>query len=432
MAKKKKSRTGLVITLVVIGVAVIATILWLSVFKKEPPVLVSIEEVGTRTIVQTVNAIGKIQPEFMVKISSEASGEILFLGVRDGDTVKRGDLLVRIQPDIMETQLEQTRAAVESTRMSITIAKAERDRTEADLKRVSELYKKDYATREEMDRAKAAYESAAARYSQARSEFDRQTGALKQTQATASRTTITAPMNGVVTSLSVEQGEKVVGTAQMQGTEIMRIADLSVMNAWVDVDENDVALISVGDTARVRIDALPDRSYRGVVYEISHSPKTSAAGTQEEVVNFQVRIRFVDLDQRFRPGMSVSVDIETEIKENVLAVPIQSVTVNKETIGQPSDDDWRVKDKNQEAAAKRNRPKSIVWTTDGNTVQSRGVELGISDQGFIEILSGLKKGERVVTSPYQAVSKLLSNGSKIRSEDPAARKERFDKMRQAQ
>lgn len=432
MAKKKKSRSGLIITLLVIGIAVIGTILWLTVFKKEPPVLVSIEEVGTRTIVQTVNAIGKIQPEFMVKISSEASGEILFLGVRDGDTVKRGDLLVRIQPDIMETQLEQTRAAVESTRMSITIAKAERDRTEADLKRVSELYKKDYATREEMDRAKAAYESAVARYSQARSEFDRQTGALKQTQATASRTTITAPMNGVVTSLSVEQGEKVVGTAQMQGTEIMRIADLSVMNAWVDVDENDVALISVGDTARVRIDALPDRSYRGVVYEISHSPKTSAAGTQEEVVNFQVRIRFVDLDQRFRPGMSVSVDIETDIKENVLAVPIQSVTVNKETIGQPSEDDWRVKEKGQEAAAKRNRPKSIVWTTDGNTVQSRGVELGISDQGFIEILSGLKKGERVVTSPYQAVSKLLSNGTKIRSEDPAARKERFDKMRQTQ
>lgn len=430
MAKKKKSRSGLIITLLLLGIIVVGAVLWMTVFKKEPPVFVSVEPVGTRTIVQTVNAIGKIQPEFMVKISSEASGEIIFLGVRDGDTVQAGQLLVRIQPDILETQLEQTRAGVESSRMAINIAKAERDRTEADLKRVSELYKKDYATREEMDRAKAAYESAAARYSQTKAELDRQTGALKQTQATASRTTITAPMSGVVTYLAVEKGEKVVGTAQMQGTEIMRIADLSIMNAWVDVDENDVALLSVGDTARVRVDALPDKSYRGVVYEISHSPITSGVGTQEEVVNFQVRIRFIDIDTRFRPGMSVSVDIETETKENVLAIPIQAVTVNKETNGQSQEEDWRVKDKNKEVAAKRNRPKSIVWTTDGATVRSRGVELGISDQGFIEIVSGLQKGERVVTAPYQAVSKLLSEGSKISVEDPKARKERFDKMRQ--
>lgn len=430
MAKKKKSRSGLIITLLLLGIIAVGAALWMTVFKKEPPVFVSVEPVGTRTIVQTVNAIGKIQPEFMVKISSEASGEIIFLGVRDGDTVQAGQLLVRIQPDILETQLEQTRAGVESSRMAINIAKAERDRSEADLKRVSELYKKDYATREEMDRAKAAYESAAARYSQAKAELDRQTGALKQTQATASRTTITAPMSGVVTYLAVEKGEKVVGTAQMQGTEIMRIADLSIMNAWVDVDENDVALLSVGDTARVRVDALPEKSYRGVVYEISHSPVTSGVGTQEEVVNFQVRIRFIDIDSRFRPGMSVSVDIETETKENVLAVPIQAVTVNKETNGQSQEEDWRVKDKSKEAATKRNRPKSMVWTTDGATVRSRGVELGISDQGFIEIVSGLQKGERVVTAPYQAVSKLLSEGSKISVEDPKARKERFDKMRQ--
>lgn len=430
MAKKKKSRTGLIITLLIVGIAVVGSVLWFSVFKKDPPIFVSVEPVGTRTIVQTVNAIGKIQPEFMVKISSEASGEIIFLGVRDGDTVQAGQLLVRIQPDILETQLEQTRAGVESSRMAINIAKAERDRTEADLKRISELYKKDYATREEMDRAKAAYESAVARYSQTKAELDRQSGAMKQIQATANRTTITAPMSGIVTYLAVEKGEKVVGTAQMQGTEIMRIADLSVMNAWVDVDENDVALLSVGDTARIRVDAIADKVYRGVVYEISHSPITSGAGTQEEVVNYQVRIRFIDKDIKFRPGMSVSVDIETETKENVLAVPIQAVTVDKEAMNKPQEDDWRVKDKDKEIAAKRNKPKSMVWLTDGATVQRRSVELGISDQGYIEIVSGLKKDEKVVSAPYQAVSKLLTEGSKIKVEDPKARKDRFDKMRQ--
>ena len=407
---KKRSRKGLIITLVVVALLIAGTVVIILRSGDEGPVLVSVEPTATRTITQTVSAIGKLQPEHMVKISSEASGEIIYLGAKDGDMVKEGQLLVRIRPDILESQLAQTRAATDGARMEITIAKAELDRSEADLKRVTELYKKEFASKEEFDRAKASYESAAGRYAQSRSEYQRSQGALQQTQASASRTMIYAPMSGTVTYLGVETGEKVVGVAQMQGTEMMRIANLDTMNAWVDVDENDVALIGIGDTARVRVDGLPNTTLRGVVYEISHSATVSAAGTQEEVVNFQVRIRLVDRDARMRPGMSCNVDIETETKSDVLSVPIQSVTVRQDANGGKTEEDPQVQQK-KPSSMEAKRPESIVWVYSGATVTSRAVMTGISDQGYIEILSGLKPGEQVVSSPYQAISKLLTNGA---------------------
>jgi len=437
---KKSSRKGLLITILVLFLILVSAGVWFSMMRKDGPILVSTEAVQQRTITQTVSAIGRLQPEIMVKVSSEASGEIFFLGVRDGDTVTKGQLLARIQPDIMETQLQQVRAGAESARLAITVAKAELDRAEADLKRVTELHKKDFAPREEFDRARATYESAAGRYASAKADHERSLGALRQTQATASRTTIFSPINGVVTYLAVERGEKVVGTAQMQGTEMMRISDLNTMNAWVDVDENDVALISIGDTVRVKIDALRDKIYRGVVYEIGHSAKVSAQGTQEEVVNFQVRIRMIDKDGRMRPGMSCNVDIETETKHDVTAVPLQAVTIQQTDGGAqaetPEAND-RVEQRNaaakkKEEENKEKRPPSQVWIVKDSRVTPRLVETGISDQGFIEVKSGLKTGEVIVVSPYQAVSKLLKPGSIIRAEDPAARRQRFQRMRQGQ
>ncbi|MEY2720179.1 MAG: hypothetical protein RLZZ273_1545 [Bacteroidota bacterium] len=429
----KKSRKRL---LWLIPVVIFITIGVMMMFSsgKEGPIEVSVEQVEARTITQTVSAIGKLQPEVMVKISSEASGEIIYLGVRDGATVKPGQLLVRIKPDMMQSMLAQTRAAAEASRMSITVAKAEVDRTEADLKRVTELYKKTFASREEFDRATAAFQSAAARLAQAQADYDRARGALQETQVNVNRTTITAPMGGTVTYLGVENGEKVVGTAQMQGTEIMRIADLSTMNAWVDVDENDVALIAVGDTARIKVDALADLTVRGVVYEISHSPKVSGQGTQEEVVNFQVRIRIIDPEHRMRPGMSCSVDIETDTRNNVVAVPIQSVTVRQDEAATDAsqEENYRLESRKVEGIKKSNKPKSIVWILKGNAVESRAVETGISDDGYIEVLSGIRQGESVVASPYQAISKQLKNGAQVIVEDPKARKDRYRQMRQSQ
>lgn len=427
----KRSRKGLWITLIVLAFIVVAAVAVYLVNKKERPVLVSVDRVGKRTITQTVSAIGRLQPEVMVKVSSEASGEIIFLGVRDGDDVKKGQLLARIQPDIVNTQLDQTRAAAESSKLQISIAQAEVQRSEADLKRISELHKKNFASKEELDRSTAAYEQASGRYRAAQADYQRSIGALKQTQASASRTTIFSPINGTVTYLAVEQGEKMVGTATMQGTEMMRISDLNTMNAWVDVDENDVALIQIGDTARIKVDALRDVVLRGVVYEIGHSAKVSAQGTQEEVVNFQVRIRILDKEVRMRPGMSCNVEIETDTKTNVVSVPIQAVTVRADAADAQPDVRSNVQDRSSEARKQRIHPTSQVFVVaKNNSVHMRTVETGISDQGFIEVLSGLKVGDVIVTAPYQAVSKVLKEGSKIQIEDDAARQERFKKMRQ--
>jgi HlyD family secretion protein len=309
------------------------------------------------------------------------------------------------------------------------------DRAQADLNRVTELQKKNFATREEFDRVKAAYQTAAGRYAAQKADYERAKAALQQTQASASRTVIYAPMDGVVTYLGVELGEKVVGTAQMQGTEMMRIADLNTMNAWVEVDENDVAMIKLGDTAKINVDALRDQVFRGVVYEISHSAKVSAQGTQEEVVNFEVRIRMLDKDTKMRPGMSCNVDVETATHTNVVAVPIQSLTVREIEGLETAPDmkqgivDRRAEAKNAKALA-TSRPPSVVWIAKNDVVQPRVVETGISDEGFIEITKGLKAGESIVTGPYAAVSKALKSGAKIRVEDAAARKRRLEQMRQ--
>jgi HlyD family secretion protein len=240
-------------------------------------------------------------------------------------------------------------------------------------------------------------------------------------------------MSGTVTYLAVERGEKVVGTAQMQGTEMMRISDLSTMSAWVDVDENDVALVNIGDTARIKVDAFRDRVFRGVVYEIGNSAQTAAAGTQQEVVNFQVRIRLVDRDLKMRPGMSCNVEIETETRANVLAVPIQSVTAKQATMASDVQDGPAV-EKRGEAVAKKqsDKPASLVWILSGSTVKAREVETGISDNGFIEIMKGLKNGERIVSGPYAAVSKQLSEGSTVQVEGASERKQRFESMRKGE
>lgn len=432
MAQKKRRR-GLVITLVIVTLLIAGSIIWFMTGGKAAPVLVSAEEVGMRTITQTVSAIGKLQPEVQVKISSEASGEIIFLGVHDGDSVKTGQLLARIQPDLVQTQVQQSEAASESARMNITIAKAEVERSEADLKRVTDLYKKQFASKEELDRAKATYEGAFGRYQSAQSDFSRALAVLRQTQASASRTTIYSPMSGTVTYLAVERGEKVVGTAQMQGTEMMRISDLSTMSAWVDVDENDVAVVSIGDTARIKVDAFRDRVFRGVVYEIGNSAQTAAAGTQQEVVNFQVRIRLIDRDLKMRPGMSCNVEIETETRENVLAVPIQSVTAKQATMESDVQEGASVEQRGEAVAKKQSdKPASLVWILSGSTVTAREVETGISDNGFIEIVKGLKKGERIVSGPYAAVSKLLNEGSAVQIEGASERKKRFESMRKGQ
>ncbi|MFM8180071.1 MAG: efflux RND transporter periplasmic adaptor subunit, partial [Candidatus Kapaibacterium sp.] len=211
-------------TIIIIGVVILAivAVVLIVVGRGDKPTTVTVEKVGRRTITETVSAIGKIQPETEVKISSEASGEVIFVGAKEGDSVRKGQLLVRIQPDLLETQVEQFRAALESAKVGIEIAKAELERSDAEMKRVLSLYQKQFSSKQELEIAKATYERAQGQYQTALTEKSRTEAALRQISVSLSRTAIYAPIGGVLTKLDIEQGEKVVGTAQMQGTELMR------------------------------------------------------------------------------------------------------------------------------------------------------------------------------------------------------------------
>jgi len=427
---KKKSPIKLIIILSIVGLLVLYGVYAIFLKKNDETPAVSIEKVSKRTIVQTISGVGKIQPEKQVKISSESSGEIIQLNVREGDTVKANQLVAKIQPDIINSQVLQAQATVQSSQMNIATIQAEITRNEADLKRITELYKKQYASKQELDAATASYESSINRKRASEADLQRSISSLSQIRASASRTSIFTPMSGVVTSLKVEQGEKVVGTAQMQGTEMMVVSDLSIMNAWIEISENDIALVSYGDTAEVTIDAFPDRVFKGVVYEIGNSALTSGTGTQDETTNFQVKVRLVDTDFKLKPGMSCSVDIITETKKDIIAVPLRAITVRlgNETgsRGQRPQGEQGNASKSDDApkSSPNKKPPTIIFLYENGVVKQKKIKTGISDKGFIEVTEGLNEGQTFVSGSYQMVSKVLQEGMKVTVEKEGAGKKR--------
>lgn len=413
--KRKKSKLWIFILIFVLLILIVSAFFIFN--KSDTAIAVTTSKVERRTITQTVSAVGKIEPEIEVKISSETSGEILFLGVKEGDTVKAGQLLVRIKPDILETQLEQFKAAANAAKIEIQIAKAELERAENDLKRITDLYKKEFASKQEFELAKTNFDKANSSYSVALARYEQSLATLRQAEKTASRTVITSPINGIVTSLTVQKGEKVVGTAQMAGTEMMRISDLNIMNAIVEVDENDVVLVKVGDTAKVEIDAFSDKSYKGIVTEVGHSAIIAQQGTQDQVINFKVKIRLIDKEVKLRPGMSCNVEINTETKNNVLAIPLQSVTVRETKpmeIGTGGGIEVKKVDEDSEKKKNQAKIQSVVFLKKDNKVKQVNVKTGISDKGFIEVIEGLNEGDEIVSGNYLAVSRLLQDGSVIK------------------
>ncbi|MBI5325926.1 MAG: efflux RND transporter periplasmic adaptor subunit [Ignavibacteriae bacterium] len=415
---KKKSKKKLFI---VLGIILICIIVIFAFFSSQGTKAISVQvsKVQKRTITQTVSAIGKIQPETEVKISSETSGEIIFLSVKEGDTVKAGQMLIRIKPDIIESQLQQVLAAAEATKQDIDARKSELARTKAELQRMKELYDKKFASQEEYDKLVSAYSQADAAYKASMSRYDQAMASYRQVKSSAERTIIYSPINGVITKLAVEQGEKVVGVAQMTGTELMTVSDLNVMNAEVEVDENDITMIHIGDTTRIEIDALPEMVYKGVVVEIGHSALLNQLGTQDQVTNFKVKIRLLDKEARLRPGMSCNVEIETETRHNILSVPLQAVTVRDTVLGmramENKQDDMKVnKEEEKENRDKKKKPQTVVFVKKGDISKMMPVKTGISDDGYIEIIEGLKENQEIISGNFLAVSKQLSDGTKIR------------------
>jgi HlyD family secretion protein len=404
---------------------------------RQVDMLVTTDKAVVKTITQLVNATGKIQPELEIKISPEVSGEIIQLPLREGAPVKKGDLLVSIKPDNYRYQVEQQEANLTAAKAGAVQSKAQLLKAQEDFNRSEGLFKSTLISDSDFTAAKTTLDVAQANYDNALAQIRRTEGLLSQSVELLSKTTIYAPADGTISSLSSEIGERVVATGSFAGTEIMRVADLNDMEVRVNVNENDVVNVKVGDKARISVDAYPNRVFTGKVKEIGAAAKTQGLNTQEEVTNFQVKIRILEKDVKVRPGMSASVDIETQTVENVVAVPIQSVTVRsregsknleelsadrakkeQETKGDGAAAAVNEKQQRERERADRESLQRVVFVRHGDTVKLTPVETGIGDTTHMEIKSGVKEGEEVVSGPFSAITRTLKDGTKVRVEKP--------------
>jgi HlyD family secretion protein len=365
-------------------------------------------------IVEKVSATGKIQPEIEVKLSSEVSGEIIELPVVEGQMVEKGDLLVRINPDIYQSSLQRSRAGLQNVKANYAQAEASLREAKSNYDRNKTLFEKGVISKSEWDRIVAAYEVAEA--SKNAAYYGMQSAAATVTEATdnLARTTIYSPMRGTISKLDVELGERVVGTQQMAGTEILRVANLSNMEVEVDVNENDIVKVSVGDSTIVEVDAYLKKEFNGVVTQISNSAITGL--TADQVTNFKVKVRILEASYKdlregkpdnyspFRPGMTATVDIITRKKDDIVGIPISAIVIKNDTSSTPSAAKTPViSDEKFEA----------VFLKEGNKAKLRVITTGIQDNQNIEILSGLKVGETVITGPYNTVTKTLKDGDEV-------------------
>jgi HlyD family secretion protein len=407
---------------------------------REKPITVTVERAAERKIVQIVSATGKVQPETEVKISPEVAGEIIDLPVVDGQPVKKDDLLIRIKPDNYQAQVAQQEAAISAAKAISVQNQAQLIKAQEDLKRYTDLYNRKVINDSDMISYKTIAEVADATLKGSLAQIEQAESQLKQSRDLLSKTAIYSPINGMISLLSVKSGERVVATGQFQGTEVMRVADLTHMEARVDVNENDVVNVKIGDQANILIDAYPGRPFRGQVYQIANTAVTTGENTQEEVTNFEVRIRIDLAGATLRPGMSVTADIETATVPWTVSVPIQAVTVRNladklspeerdkektklEAAAQEADSNSVELEKSKAALekdkAEARKLQPVVFIKDGDEVRMRPVETGIADNTYLQIKNGLKAGELVVSGPYRAVSRLLKEGARVALEKVA-------------
>lgn len=441
---------------IIIGLAAVILLLIIlkkqGVIGKEEGIKVTAEKAANRTIIETVNASGKVYPEVEVKVSPDISGEIVELNVSEGDSVRKGQVLARIYADIYNSQRDQAAAVVNqyeaqvlNSTAQLDALKATLDQAEVTYKRQEQLLKDNVISRAEFEQADQDRKTAQAQYNAAlqgikgsQASVQSARAQLSRANKDMSRTTLVAPMDGVVSLLAVKKGERVVGTAQMAGTEMLRIADMSVMELRVNVGENDIPKVLLNDSALVEIDAYANRKFKGIVTKIASS-NTSAAqtsltgNTSNEVTNYQVHIRLLPesyedlLTEKkskaspFRPGMNASADIQTKTHTNVLAVPINAVTTRDKKGDNPNaaKDDKKAnnnKDNDIETPVNLEDLEEVVYVIqpDNTTVKKVKVKTDIQDINNIEIVSGLKPGDMVVTGPYNLVSKTLKDGDKVK------------------
>jgi HlyD family secretion protein len=405
---------------------------------------ITAEKSQKRTIIETVNASGKVYPEVEVKISPDISGEIVELNVQEGDSVKKGQVLARIYADIYSSQRDeaaarvtQSQATVANSEANLNALKAQLDQAKLTYDRYKGLHDEKVISDAEFEQYQTQYRTAQSQYNAAQQNIRSLRAATQSTRTSLEaanknlgRTVLVSPMNGVISSLSVKKGERVAGNSFALGTEMMRVAEMDVMEVRVDVGENDIVKVSIGDSADIEVEAYNNRKFRGIVTQIASSTKTAQTATGD-VTNYEVRIRIdpssyndlIDPSKPkkfpFRPGMNASADIKTKRKDNVVSVPIAAVAARVKGSDKSVADEKKEKEKGKDPNAEEvnisgDELEEVVFVIkqDG-TVEKRTVTTGIQDMNFIEITTGLKEGEQIVTAPFDAVNKTMKSGDKV-------------------
>ncbi|AGY53217.1 Macrolide-specific efflux protein macA [Bacteroidales bacterium CF] len=412
---KNKKKTWIII----IAVAVIIILIIAGITGKKDNTPVTAEKIKLNNITEVIPANGKIQPVIEVKISPDVSGEIVELNFKEGDKVKRGDLIIKIKQDVYISVKERAEASLNATKAQLDQQLAQFTQTEANFERNKKLFEQKAISEKEYEDALSQYEVAKEQIKAARYNVRSYDAALKEANENLYKTSIYAPMDGIISKLSVEKGERVVGTSQMAGTEMLRIANFNEMEVLVDVNENDIIRIKDNDTAIIEVDAYPNRKFTGVVTQIANSAK-NIGSTTDQVTNFEVKVlvlpeSYSDLmiegKNPFRPGMSASVSIQTATKNNILTVPIQAITTRSDLLSDSVKKNLTV-----------NESVENVFVVKGDTLQVRKITTGIQDLNNIEVLTGLQEGEMVVTGPFSGISKTLKSGTKVTVEDPNKKK----------
>lgn len=396
-------------------------------FGKPEMIKVSVEKPEKRTITESISANGKVQPEIEVKISPEVSGEIISLPIKEGDYVEKGQLLVKIKPDTYISFKERAIASVNSSKARLAQAQAQMEQNTLAFNRSKQLFEQKAISESEYENVQTTLNVSKADVKAALFNVESAEASLREAEENLSKTTIYAPMSGTISKLNVELGERVVGTAQMAGTELLRVANLSRMETRVDVNENDIVRVKLSDTALIEIDAYVDQKFKGIVTQIANSANLQGVSA-DQVTSFEVRILLLEESYKhlisnrnknpFRPGMSTTVEILTETRSNVLTVPIQAVTTRSDSASTNTKGFEEVADKPVELDKENIAPtktilNEMVFIASGDTAKMVQVKTGIQNNAYIEIISGLTGDEEVIVAPYSAISRKLQNGKLI-------------------
>jgi HlyD family secretion protein len=407
--------------------AVLALLIGFGVYFAEhgpEPVTITTEKATIRDLTQLVSATGKIRPEVEVKISPEVAGEIIEMPVIVGQQVQKGDLLIKIKPNNYIARVKQAEASLSAAQADSLQRKVQMLNDQLDLRRAQELYTKRLLSETDYKAADTKAEISQASYASSLHQIDVAKSNLDQNEDLLSKCVIYSPMDGVISVLSSEIGERVVATGDFAGTEVMRVANFGSMEVRVDVNENDVVNVDVGEKALIKVDAYPGKILAGTVKRIASTATVKNEGTQQEVTNFEVRIQVTNPAMQLRPGMSASVDIETQTAHHVIVVPIQSVTVRSResgrTAAQLKEDREKQTGVNLSDLERQTRKElqRVVFLKEGNRVKLVPVQTGIADNNFIEIRTGIQEGDEIVAGSYAAISKDLKDQSMVKIEVP--------------